>query len=103
MRAALIDALKDDAPASKGVVHLVGAGPGDPELLTVKAARLIRDADVIVHDRLVSPEIIDRARRDAHRIDVGKRQGDHPVPQERICEILIEQAKLGRRVVRLKG
>jgi uroporphyrin-III C-methyltransferase/precorrin-2 dehydrogenase/sirohydrochlorin ferrochelatase len=103
VRAALLDALKDDAPTPKGVVHLVGAGPGDPELLTVKAARLIRDADVIVHDRLVSPEIIDRARRDAHRIDVGKRQGDHPVPQERICEILIEQAKLGRRVVRLKG
>lgn len=103
VRHALLDALKDDAPTPKGVVHLVGAGPGDPELLTVKAARLIRDADVIVHDRLVSPEIIDRARRDAHRIDVGKRQGDHPVPQERICEILIEQAKLGRRVVRLKG
>jgi uroporphyrin-III C-methyltransferase/precorrin-2 dehydrogenase/sirohydrochlorin ferrochelatase len=84
-------------------VHLVGAGPGDPELLTVKAARLIRDAEVIVHDRLVSPEIIDRARRDAIRIDVGKTAGHHPTPQSRICEILIEQARLGRRVVRLKG
>jgi uroporphyrin-III C-methyltransferase/precorrin-2 dehydrogenase/sirohydrochlorin ferrochelatase len=81
----------------------VGAGPGDPELLTVKAARLIRDAEVIVHDRLVSPEIIDRARRDAIRIDVGKTAGHHPTPQSRICEILIEQARLGRRVVRLKG
>lgn len=87
----------------RGVVHLVGAGPGDPELLTVKAARLIRDAEVIVHDRLVSPEIIDRARRDAVRIDVGKSAGRHPVPQARICEILVEQARLGRRVVRLKG
>lgn len=86
-----------------GRVHLVGAGPGDPELLTVKATRLLRDADVIVHDRLVSPEIIDLARRDAHRIDVGKTAGNHPVPQSRICDILVEQAKLGRTVVRLKG
>jgi uroporphyrin-III C-methyltransferase/precorrin-2 dehydrogenase/sirohydrochlorin ferrochelatase len=91
---------KDEA---RGVVHLVGAGPGDPELLTVKAARLIRDAEVIVHDRLVSPEIIDRARRDAIRIDVGKSAGDHPVPQSRINQILIEEARKGRRVVRLKG
>jgi len=94
---------RGNAVSAPGVVHLVGAGPGDPELLTVKAARLIRDAEVIVHDRLVSPEIIDRARRDAIRIDVGKTAGHHPVSQARICEILIEQAQLGRRVVRLKG
>jgi len=104
-RRALIAALNEMCGAGEpeGVVHLVGAGPGDPELLTVKAARLIRDADVIVHDRLVSPEIIDRARRDALRIDVGKTRGDHPVAQSRINEILIEQARMGRRVVRLKG
>ncbi|MEQ8404505.1 MAG: siroheme synthase CysG [Oceanicaulis sp.] len=94
---------RPDGAFGAGVVHLVGAGPGDPELLTVKAARLIRDAEVIVHDRLVSSEIIDRARRDAIRIDVGKTAGHHPTPQSRICEILIEQARLGRRVVRLKG
>ncbi|MBA4803001.1 MAG: uroporphyrinogen-III C-methyltransferase [Euryhalocaulis sp.] len=98
-----LDTFRGAAPEKTGVVHLVGAGPGDPELLTVKAARLIRDADVIVHDRLVSPEVIDRARRDAHRIDVGKSRGTHPVPQERINEILIEQARQGRNVVRLKG
>ncbi|TGY87615.1 uroporphyrinogen-III C-methyltransferase [Marinicauda algicola] len=105
-RRALIEALdrfRDGGTASDGIVHLVGAGPGDPELLTVKAARLIRDADVIVHDRLVSPEVLDRARRDALRIDVGKTRGAHPVPQERICEILIEHASQGKRVVRLKG
>ena len=96
-------ALDSEAGDPAGVVHLVGAGPGDPELLTVKAARLIRDAEVIVHDRLVSPEVLDRARRDALRIDVGKTAGHHPVSQARICEILIEQARLGRRVVRLKG
>ncbi len=100
---AIQHALVQSEDRAAGIVHLVGAGPGDPELLTVKAARLIRDAEVIVHDRLVSPEIIDRARRDALRIDVGKTAGSHPVPQSRICEILIEQARLGRRVVRLKG
>jgi len=104
-RRALLKALGEfgvgDAP--KGVVHLVGAGPGDPELLTVKAARLLRDADVIVHDRLVSAEILDRARRDALRIDVGKTRGQHPVPHDRISEILIEHARAGRNVVRLKG
>lgn len=102
-RAAIEHELAEAHQGAKGVVHLVGAGPGDPELLTVKAARLIRDAEVIVHDRLVSPEIIDRARRDAVRIDVGKTAGNHPVPQARICEILIEEARKGRRVVRLKG
>jgi len=104
-RRALLKALGEFSAgqAPKGIVHLVGAGPGDPELLTVKAARLLRDADVIVHDRLVSPEILDRARRDTLRIDVGKTRGDHPVPQERISEILIEHARAGRNVVRLKG
>lgn len=99
-----IEAALDGAvEPARGVVHLVGAGPGDPELLTVKAARLIRDAEVIVHDRLVSPEVIDRARRDAVRIDVGKTAGHHSVAQSRICDILIEEARKGRRVVRLKG
>ena len=101
--AAIREALKREAAEPAGVVDLVGAGPGDPELLTVKATRLIRDADVIVHDRLVSPEVLERARRDAIRIDVGKRAGDHPVSQSRICEILIEEARKGHRVVRLKG
>jgi uroporphyrin-III C-methyltransferase/precorrin-2 dehydrogenase/sirohydrochlorin ferrochelatase len=99
---AILEELRPEA-SKVGRVHLVGAGPGDPELLTIKAARLIRDADVIVHDRLVSPEIIDRVRRDALRIDVGKKAGNHTVPQDEIGQILIEQAKLGRNVVRLKG
>lgn len=83
-------------------VHLVGAGPGDPELLTLRAARLIADADVIVHDNLVDESILLLARRDAEFIDVGKKPGN-PTPQELINTLLVHLGAEGRNVVRLKG
>lgn len=92
-----------DLKTARGRVLLVGAGPGDPELLTVRAHRIISQADVIVHDRLVSPEILALAPPHARRIDVGKMPRRHPVPQERINEILVELALAGDTVVRLKG
>ncbi|MCP5072333.1 MAG: uroporphyrinogen-III C-methyltransferase [Rhodobacteraceae bacterium] len=84
-------------------VFLIGAGPGDPELLTLKAARLLGEATCVVYDRLVSAGIIAMAARDARMIDVGKMPGRHPVTQDRINEILAEQAAVGHLVVRLKG
>ncbi len=91
------------AKAEPGVVHIVGAGPGDPELLTLKALRVLQDADVVIHDRLVPEAILERARRDAHRIYVGKARGDHAVPQAQIQALMIAEARAGHRVVRLKG
>lgn len=91
------------AGTPQGIVHIVGAGPGDPELLTLKALRVLQDADVIVHDRLVSDAVLDYARRDARRIYVGKARSDHSVPQRDIEGLLIEEARAGHRVVRLKG
>ena len=89
--------------AVTGPVHIVGAGPGDPELLTLKAFRLIQQADVVFHDKLVSPEIMDMIRRDAERVAVGKSKGEHLVPQDGIHELMIAAAREGKRVVRLKG
>ena len=86
-----------------GIIHLVGAGPGDPDLLTLRAARLIAAADVIVHDGLVSHDILDFAHRDATLISVAKRRSHHSMAQDDINALLVREARAGRMVVRLKG
>ena len=96
-------ALQDGAGDRSGRVSLVGAGPGDPELLTLKAQRKLREADVIVYDRLIGPGILEYARRDAERIAVGKAPRKPSIHQEHINEILIREARAGKHVVRLKG
>ena len=104
-RAAMEALLQEIAsPANRvGTVDIVGAGPGDPELLTLKAFRLIQNADIVFHDRLVSDEIMDLIRRDATRVSVGKSKANHSVPQPEIHDLMIEAAQQGQRVVRLKG
>ena len=89
--------------ANTGTIYLVGAGPGDPDLLTLRAARLIEGAQLIVHDGLVDPAILDLARADATLISVAKRRSKHTLPQEDICALLVREALAGRDVIRLKG
>ncbi len=92
-----------DERVSPGLVALIGAGPGDPELLTLKALRLLQEADVVLYDNLVNRDILDYARRDAEKVYVGKRRQFHGIRQEGINALLVEHARAGRNVVRLKG
>lgn len=102
-REAMLDAINRPKAEQSGVVHIVGAGPGDPDLLTLKALRLLQSADVILHDRLIGAEILALCRREAELFYVGKAKGAHAVAQPEIEQRLIDHARQGKIVVRLKG
>lgn len=87
----------------RGIVHIVGAGPGDPDLLTLRALKVLGQADLVIHDRLIGPDILEFARPDAERIYVGKEKSRHSRPQPEINALMAHHASAGKRVVRLKG
>ena len=99
----LVEALSQPRAPSVGTVYLVGGGPGDPDLLTLKAARCLEQADVVLYDNLVSAKVLERVRRDAERIYVGKRRAFPSIRQQAINRLLVDHARAGKRVVRLKG
>ena len=99
----MVTAINRPASEQKGFVHIVGAGPGDPELLTLKALRVMQEADVVLYDNLVGDGILEMIRRDAERLYVGKKRADHSMPQEEIGALMVRLAHEGKRVVRLKG
>lgn len=99
----LVSALNQPAHDVRGSVALVGAGPGDPGLLTLRALRVLNAADIVLHDRLVSDEVLQLVRRDAQRIEVGKQAGNHHATQDQIHALMLQHAREGKRVVRLKG
>ncbi len=103
MAESLEDAARDSQRQPAGEVYLVGAGPGDPELLTFRALRLMQQTDVVLYDRLIGDGILNLVRRDAERIYVGKMPKEHALPQEEISVLMIKLAKQGKRVLRLKG
>ena len=89
--------------SDSGKVFLVGAGPGDLDLVTVKAMRLVSSCEVVVYDNLVNPLLLEKVSEDCERVDVGKQPGRHTMPQEEICKLLVDKAREGKRVLRLKG
>jgi uroporphyrin-III C-methyltransferase/precorrin-2 dehydrogenase/sirohydrochlorin ferrochelatase len=101
----MLSSLNGGQPAadSPGADYIDGAGPGDPDLLTLRAQRIMQQADVVLYDELVSREVLDHVRRDAQRIYVGKSKANHSKSQDQINDLLVEHAKAGKRVVRLKG